>query len=47
MSRLLLGRVDPTAFLSGTLRHLIQFAKLARAERSSTTTPWRVEIAPL
>ena len=35
--------VAPKAFLSGTLRHLIPLAKpcLARAARSSTTTPWR------
>ena len=40
---------DPTALLSEVLRHFIPFAKfcLARAERSSSTTPCRVQITPL
>ena len=40
--------VDPMAFLSETLHHFIPSAKpcLARAVRSSTTTPWTAWIAP-
>ena len=49
MSHLPPGRVDATDFLPETLRHLTPFAKfcLARAGRSSPTTPRRAQIAPL